>query len=157
MPLHGQPDGPANSTPDEPPRLDDPDDLQPPPAIEPPHVFGEFLPKTPPERLLVRRVAFLVGGTVLILIGMVIWVTPVVGGAPLFLIPGLLLLAKASDPLRRLINHGDRRLPAWARRAMRWARDKVHRTPAAPVGSAADPQAGKPDMVARSDQTPPPA
>lgn len=107
--------------------------------------LDEFLPPRPPERSIIKRVTFLVIGTVLILIGVILWATPIIGGAPLFLIPGLILLAKASDPIRRLINHSDRKLPNWARKAMRWARDKTGNKPGA---GAAD---------GKNDETAPPA
>jgi hypothetical protein len=114
-------------------RLDDPEDLFPPPTVTAPdeHAFTDFLPPQPPERSIIKRVILLVVGTVFVLIGLILWVTPIIGGAPLFIIPGLILLAKASDPIRRMINHGDTKLPNWARKALRWARDKTSRHPAA--------------------------
>ena len=105
--------------------LDDPEDLFPPPAAE--HLFTDLLPQHPPETSLVKRVVFLAVGSLLILIGLVILVLPIIGGAPLFFIPGLILLAKASEPIRKAVNWGDALLPAWARKSLRWARDKVSR------------------------------
>ncbi len=109
--------------------IDDPEDLAPPPASAlPDGHLDELLPKQPPERSVSRRLAFAVIGSVLILIGLVIWITPVVGGSPFFVIPGLILLARASEPVRRAVNFGDRQLPHRLRGLVRWARDRVMRS-----------------------------
>ncbi len=117
------------------PQLDDPADLFPPPH-EASEGLSDLLPPHPPERSVIKRVIYIVVGVVLILIGTVIWITPIIGGAPLFWIPGLIFLAKASDPMRRLINVGDRKLPGKLRTLLRWARDK---TGAAPTPAASAP------------------
>lgn len=87
--------------------------------------MGDLLPPQPIERSIVKRVVYLSLGILFLLIGTVLWVTPIIGGAPLFWIPGCILLAKASDPVRRLINRGDRKMPRKVRSLFRWARDKT--------------------------------
>jgi hypothetical protein len=128
-----EPAGPSHAPKERSPAvgIDDPDDLAPPPAVAEP--LDELLPKQPAERSVHRRVGFAIAGSVLILIGLVIWITPIVGGSPFFIIPGLILLARASEPIRRAVNFGDRQLPQRLRGFVRWARDKVTRAKKAPT------------------------
>jgi hypothetical protein len=124
------------------PPIDDLDHPFPPPSVEGPSLeeFTDLLPELPPEPSVVKRVIFVVIGVTALLLGTILWVTPIVGGAPLFWIPGLILLAKASDPFRRLVNHGDRRLPRKLRQLLRWARDKTSRKGhAEPAGAKPEP------------------
>lgn len=133
------------------PTLDDPADLFPPPH-EASEELAELLPPHPPERSVVKRIVFIVVGVVLILIGTVIWITPIIGGAPLFWIPGFIFLAKASDPMRRLINFGDSKLPGKLRTLLRWARDK---TGAAPKPAASAPGDAESAGSAKTGETAP--
>jgi hypothetical protein len=118
--------------------IDDPDDLAPPPEAPAGEHLDDLLPKQPTERSVSRRVGFAIAGAVLILIGLVIWITPVIGGSPFFIIPGLILLARASEPVRRAVNFGDRQLPQRVRGFMRWARDRVTRSKKKPPAQPAE-------------------
>jgi hypothetical protein len=113
----------------------DPSDLFPPPGL----LHDELLPARAGDISFVKRVTLIVCGIVLIVAGIVGWLLPVMTGVP-FWVAGLILLARASDRCRRLINWGERNLPTKARQILRWARDKTGivkkpATPTTPSGS----------------------
>jgi hypothetical protein len=56
---------------------------------------------------------------VLILLGVVVWLVPIVGGALALYAAGLLLLGRSSRRLRSAINRAERKLPLKARRLLR--------------------------------------
>lgn len=74
------------------------------------------------------RAAFAVGGCLLLVLGVVVWLVPVVGGAVVFCLAGLLLLGRSSRRVRQAVNRAERRLPAPARRALRLGRRTRPRT-----------------------------
>jgi hypothetical protein len=113
--------------------LDDPDDLAPPRPLD---LHGELLPPAPAERSITKRVVFLSVGSILVVVGVLLTLTPIVSGWPLWVV-GLVLLSRASDRVRRVVNYGDRKLPGKVRSGLRWARDKSRLVPGqAPPPSA---------------------
>ncbi|MFO0828466.1 MAG: PGPGW domain-containing protein [Phycisphaerales bacterium] len=89
--------------------------------IDPPH--DDLLPRRRPERSLAKRLAFLLVGAVLVVIGVVLGILPVLPGWPLTIL-GILVLSMADHRVRRVINWGDRKLPHRMRHGLRWARDR---------------------------------
>lgn len=90
------------------------------------HGLEELIGHDPTPVPTHRRIWLLVLGIALLVIGTVVWILPIVFGAPIFWLAGLLCLAKVSDRARRAINYGDRQLPKRVRHGLRWARDKTN-------------------------------
>jgi uncharacterized membrane protein YbaN (DUF454 family) len=67
-----------------------------------------------------KRTAFLVGGGVCVVLGVIGWLMPVVTGIP-FYVAGFVLFGLASVRMARTINALDRKLPDRVRRALRRA------------------------------------
>ena len=89
------------------------------PTVQPPQAESEELFPPPLHRQRpLRRAATATLGVICILVGVVLGVLPIVPGFPLIAI-GVLLLAASSEPSRRLLNSGDRHLPAPVRRVLR--------------------------------------
>lgn len=85
----------------------------------------DLLSTTGTRRSLVVRILLGLAGALLVLLGVVVWITPLVSGAiPLYL-AGAVLLGMADPRIARWINrHERRRLPY---RARLWLRPKLRR------------------------------
>ena len=74
-----------------------------------------------------KRVLWIGGGVLAIIVGIVLWLTPVIGGAiPLYIV-GAVLLAKASNRARTRLNSLERKLPYKLRRKLRYWQEKFRR------------------------------
>lgn len=69
----------------------------------------DLLPERSEKRAPWKRVALLVAAAVFFVVGTVGWIVPIVAGFP-FYIASLVLLAMASDRMRKWINALDRKL-----------------------------------------------
>ncbi|MDZ4829655.1 MAG: hypothetical protein SGJ09_05580 [Phycisphaerae bacterium] len=137
-------------------RLEDPDDLFPPPLEPRGDRHGELLPAHIATLSATKRVWLIVAGIVLIIVGIIGWILPVVTGVP-FWVAGLICLSRASDRCRRLVNFGDRRLPGKVRTALRWTRDKtgLHKHATSPTSSEPSLQAPSTDKASSDGQRTP--
>ncbi len=99
-------------------RRDSDDPSRPPPELP------DLFPDQPPPLPHWLRVLHVVGGTTALLIGVLLWLTPVITGSiPLYLL-GLWLLGRASRRVRHAINQAERHLPYRLRKLLRQARRK---------------------------------
>jgi len=80
------------------------------------------------------------GGMVAIVVGVVLWLTPVLTGSVLFYILGLVMLAKSSERARVWINRQEGRLPYKWRVKLRHVLERFHRK----RGDSGGPIAGSP-------------
>ncbi|MBL9148746.1 MAG: hypothetical protein JNM94_08640 [Phycisphaerae bacterium] len=95
----------------------------PPGPLETAEIVDDLLPPQAHSLSLFKRVLYLVIATVLILVGIVLWLMPVLTGVP-FWMAGLVFLARTSERCRNAVNWVDRKMPTRVRRALRWARAK---------------------------------
>ncbi len=58
----------------------------------------------------IKRIALLIGGGLCVLLGIVVWLTPLVTGAPAFYLAGAVLLAGASKTIACWLNRQERKL-----------------------------------------------
>jgi len=83
-----------------------------------------------------KRVLWIGGGVLAIIVGVILWLTPLIGGAiPLYIV-GAVMLAKASHRARTRINRLERRLPYKLRRKLRHWQEKFRRKAKGPRGPA---------------------
>ncbi len=68
---------------------------------------------------LLKRTVLLLAGIILILAGLVVWLTPIIGGAPLLYLLGGILLAGANRHIARWLNVQEQKLPNKLRRFLR--------------------------------------
>ena len=83
----------------------------------------------------VKRLALLIGGGLCILLGIVVWITPIVTGAPALYLAGAVLLAGASKTIACWLNRQERKL-AYKYRLL--LRPKLRKRLKAEVAAAAE-------------------
>jgi uncharacterized membrane protein YbaN (DUF454 family) len=87
----------------------------------------DFLQKQEGAPATWKRVLWMGAGVLAIIVGIILWLTPLIGGAIPFYILGAVLLAKASDRARTRINGLERKLPYKLRRRLRHWQEKFRR------------------------------
>ena len=96
-----------------------------PPPPKPEEIRDELIARREQRHSTLRRILLAIAGTLLIIAGLALGPVPVLPGFPLTML-GLILLASASESMRRLVNWGDAKLPQWLRRFMRKFRRHSH-------------------------------
>ncbi len=88
-----------------------------------PPITDEFIARRDQQHTTMRRLLMLIAGAILVTAGLALGPVPVLPGFPLTML-GLVLLASASETMRRLVNWVDTKLPRWLRAFMRKFRRK---------------------------------
>ena len=96
------------------------------PDVEP-EELPDFLHEHEDTPATWKRVLWIGAGVLVFVVGIILWLTPLIGGAIPFYILGAVLLAKGSKWARTSLNDLERRLPCKLRRKLRHLQEKLHR------------------------------
>ena len=86
------------------------------------------------------KILYIVGGIGAILLGIIVWLTPIVTGAIALYALGLWMLGRTSRRVRSVVNDLERRLPLRLRRALRMRPRRRSRQPPPEPSAPPDPQ-----------------